>query len=61
MKTTKPSVIPDAAVLVEDWERAAAGRSEPEEPVTPHSSEGLWMLALYVLLAIWAVRLLCEC
>ena len=62
MKTTKtPSVIPDASALVEEWERAAAGRREPDEPVMPHSSDGLWMLALYVALVVWVVRSLCAC
>lgn len=58
--THKSSVIPDACLLIEEWERAAAGRSEPEEPVTPLPHAGRWLVALYLLLVGWAVWWLCE-
>lgn len=66
MNRTKRSVIPDAAVLVEEWERAAAGRCELEDlqdmPASPQSPRaGALLMLLSVLLLMLAGKWLCGC
>jgi len=69
MTTTKHSVIPDASVLVEEWERAAAGRSEPEVPEPIPPGVGLLIVVSTIVLTAYGTyfgvrslgRWLCGC
>lgn len=66
MKTTKTvSVIPDASLLIESWERAAAGREEEaHEPVRgelPRPRIGLLLCLLSALTILLIGRWLCGC
>lgn len=66
MHTVKRSVIPDAVVLVEEWERAAAGRSEGERTSSARQASsnpgiGAVLVLLSVLLTALAVKWLCGC
>lgn len=55
------SAIPDASFLVEEWERAAAGRSEPERPPVPSTAIGAWLCVGYLVALAWGGRWLCGC
>lgn len=59
---TQHSVIPDASVLVEDWERAAAGRSDLE-PMPVRTRPGIVLLIALGMMALTGLagRWLCGC